>query len=233
MKISLYNATWLLIMLTSVTLVGTYAYERFSSTDNYFEFYGHVIEKDTFNAPEEIRSFTFGATPDDAITPLDFNNQLWCAPLGSELRRKLLHNRIVHLDYSFGHSLEGLTLAKHDEHTFFPAFSQDEINMVRTGDEYRSWSMAQLKPEFDAECHISTTITAHTTVFNLEKVVRTRGPSFDYITGVEYVGTDYDGVGLDTGNIETVEEVANQIRGIRTNRLNEHNIKYEQQTPKK
>ena len=233
MKITLFNTAGILSAAVAVVLGGTYAYELLTPTSNYFTFYGHIAQKDVFHAPDEIKSYTFGETPDGGNIPITFNNQLWCAPLGSSLRRQLIAIRRVTIDFSFGNSLDNLTLVSQDSEHTSPMYAKEEITMVRVLPEYGPWSMEELTPEFDSECHISAMITAKTPLFGIDKTVRSRGPSFDYITGVEYSGTDFDGSAFDTGRLETLEELKIQSFGVRTNRLNTTDLGYEQQTPKK
>ena len=233
MKITLFNTAGILSAAVAVVLGGTYAYEVLTPTSNYFTFYGHIVQKDVFHSPDEIKSYTFGETPDDDSVLITFNNQLWCAPLDSGLRRQLVAIRRVSIDFSFGNPLDNMTLVEQDSDHTSPQYTQEEITMVRSLSEYGPWSMEELKPEFDSECHVSAMVTAKTPVFGIDKTVRSRSASFDYITGVEYSGTDFDGSAFDTGSLETLEELKIQSFGVRTNRLNANDLGYEQQTPSK
>lgn len=219
----------MLSLAVIIALGGRYVHEENSDVLDYIEFYGHVTQSKHFESPQLIRNYTFGRYVQSDTMKTTYENQLWCAPLGSGLRPHMLYNRITTFDEAkLNNDYSELTVEPITNVQWTTTITNAEADKIREVEGLSGWTIGEYKMQWDAECHLNTYVTVYTTVFNKEKVTHYRGPNFNYLVGVEYNGNSFDDQDLDNGSLITAEEEALNSGGIKVRHENIGDVKKDQ-----
>lgn len=174
-----------LVFAVLVSTLILYLYEKSQPVSDYITYYGNVTTQNDYHYPEQLTSWTFGAS--DGPVEIDFTNKLWCAPYTGGTTPVPLANRKKHFDaFEFVNFLPPEVITT-------PIDTRDRLSQIgvydaelirNSGVDYLSWSMGSIRPYEDSLCYISVIATTYTTIFKLPKTIRFNGNRFTYWTNL-------------------------------------------------
>ena len=176
----------LIIRITAMSFVAfiiaalLYSYEYLQTTSTVYDYFRHVQTKQEFYYPEEITSYTFGRTAGLIPRDLEYVNQLWCKPYGSNESKSMKATRVAfYEDFMFQKNTPTILTTTISEYDTVGTVGLYDAELIR-GTEHEEWSLGGIKPRESSICNVTTQVTGWTKLFKIPKITKYQGADFDY-----------------------------------------------------
>ena len=179
-------ATTIVTVFVIITAVGFFV-ELSEPPSDYFTHYGNITLKDAFMYPEVISVYAFGDI-DEGTQELNATHRLFCVSADSVSRLWVLIGTQygVITTISEFNNLPSIIQAKpigdNTHNSDLGVSTRNLIDQVQAdGQTFFVWKMEGLKPDVVGSCYIRSTITARTTLFDLQKSITFNSIEFSYL----------------------------------------------------